>query len=95
MKKFIKNLQFIFRPSFWLMNEQFCPIHDRKLNHLMDNHKFDKYYAFTAYLGDTEIWITNYPYAVGIRDYKQASRPSRLTILKMRKKLIKDLIYYD
>lgn len=87
MKNFIKSLQFIFRPSFWLMNHSYCPVHDTILNKLMDKHDFTDIGAFTAYLGSVEIWIANYPYSVGIREVSCSSRPSRLTIVRMKKKL--------
>lgn len=93
MKNFILNLQFIFMPSFWIMNKRYCPIHDKALNILMQRHKFSNYNGYTAYLGDTKIWVANYPFAVGIRQLDSFTRPSRLTILRMRKKLIQDLIY--
>lgn len=95
MLTLLKNLQFIFRPSFWFMNEPYCPIHDMRINKLMDKHKFTNHNKFGAYLGDTDIWMANYPYAVGIYELHNVSRPSRLTIIRMRKKASEDLSMED
>lgn len=92
MKKLLSNLQFIFKPSYWLMNERYSKLHDDELNRLMDKYKFTRINGYTAYLGNTEIWISNFPYGVGIRSVCQRSRPSRLTIQKMNSKLIKDAL---
>lgn len=95
MKKIILNLQFIFKPSYWLMNEPYSIMHDRLLNELMDNHKFTKMDRFTAILGNVEIWVSNYPYNVGIRSLSSNSRPSRLTIKKMWEKLNSEITIND
>lgn len=90
MKNFIKNLQFLFRPSFWLMNHSYSELHDKKLNALMDKYPFTSINCYTACLGNVEVWIANYPYGVGIYGMCRYSRPSRLTIVRMNRKLIKD-----
>lgn len=77
------------------MNEPYCPIHDMRINKLMDKHKFTNHNKFGAYLGDTDIWMANYPYAVGIYELHNVSRPSRLTIIRMRKKASEDLSMED
>ncbi len=92
MKKFFLNLQFLFRPSFWLMNYSYCPIHDIKINNLLNKYSFRKYDRYGAFLGDTYIWMANYPYSVGMYEYRNCSRPSRLSILRLRKKFIEDSI---
>ncbi|NGM63544.1 hypothetical protein G5B30_16665 [Sphingobacterium sp. SGG-5] len=74
------------------MNEPYSPAHDSLLNKLMDEHEFTDFTRFTAKLGNVEIWISNYPHAVGLYDMCQNSRPSRLTILRMWKKLAKDIV---
>lgn len=87
---FIKNLQFIFMPSFWYMLYKICPIWDKKLNELLDKYEFTNVDGFTAYLGDNEIWIENYPSAT-FTPYINLGvlkiRASRLTILRAKKKL--------
>jgi len=72
------------------MNYPYCPIHDSVINNLMDEHSFSNYNNFGAFLGSKDIWMANYPYAVGIYQIHRISRPSRLTILRMRKKFIED-----
>ena len=60
----------------------------------MVNHKFVSVDDYAAKLGDCEFWITNYPFAafrlygLSVNNYK---RPSRLTILRAKRKLDKDL----
>ena len=92
MKKFILSLQFIFKPSYWLMNYSYSKAHDLKLNELMDNNKFTNINYYRADLGGVEIWKTNFPYAVGIYELHGISRPSRLTIQRMGRKLEEDSI---
>lgn len=92
MMNFLKSLQFIFRPSFWLMNEPYSPAHDALLNKLMDEHDFSDVGSHEAKLGSVYVWISNYPYGVGLYDMSHHSRPSRLTILRMWKKLAKDIV---
>lgn len=100
MKNFIKNLQFIFKPSYWLMNYPYSPIHDAELNALMDRYEFEKMEipALESYLYGDKVKIggqivrhANFPYAVGLFKYHQDSRPSRLTIQRMGKKIAEDL----
>lgn len=102
MKNFFKNLQFIFRPTFWNM---LCPYDknwDIYLNDLLDKYpvKLGKknpingeYHYVTFNVGENEeinVWIQNYPYAYGTKYNflvsRDEPRPSRLTILKLRKK---------
>jgi|GEM_PF-2800259 hypothetical protein len=86
MKDFIKNLQFIFRPSFWLMLIPFNKQWDDKLNELLNNHKFTNIDHHNADLGNARIWIENYPYCCfWLRKGIQRYRPSRLTILRAKK----------
>lgn len=96
MLKTIKNLQFLFRPNFWLMNEPFSKEWDDKLNQLMD--KFEPVLGrpssldgviHTVEFGGHCVWISNYPYAYG-KPYSTSMifngvRPSRLTILRLHK----------
>lgn len=95
LKNFFLNIQFIFRPSFWLMNDPYSPLWDSQFNKLLDVHEFTNITDFTAFLGDQKIWITNYPYAC-FHPYgwlgKEEFRPSRLTILRAYRKLKPHLI---
>lgn len=92
--RFILSLQFIFRPRYWNMLYPYSAEWDRKLNKLLDNHDFKDIGAFRAMLGDSEIWISNHPYAA-FTPYRDSDklelRPSRLTIKRARKKLLNDM----
>jgi hypothetical protein len=87
MKDFLRNLQFIFRPKFWSMNCQYDKDWDVEFNRLLDEHTFSGIGECTAKLGDTKIWITNYPYASFLSSPHRpfSTRPSRLTILRAKK----------
>lgn len=89
MIKFIKNLQFIFQPSFWVHNYRYCPILDEKINELLDKGvKFTNIRTGYADLGNlTSIWIGNYPYAFGYLYWYGQSMPSRLTVKRMKRVL--------
>lgn len=92
MIKFIKNLQFIFMPHYWLMNESYSAAVDKKLNELLDKHYFTDFTNYTACLGDYQIWISNHPYAsFHFYNPRIELRPSRLTILKASKHLKKSI----
>jgi len=97
MKDFLRNLQFIFRPKFWGMNRQYDKDWDVEFNRLLDEHTFSGIGECTAKLGDTKIWITNYPYASFSLprpflspSFVSSSRPSRLTILRAKKQFDRD-----
>lgn len=85
-------MKWIFKPSFWIMNERYSEAHDKFLNRLMANNKFVMISKCRAKLGNVEVWIANFPYGVGIYDLSNNSRPSRNTIYKMGKKLEDDII---
>lgn len=91
MKDFFRNLQFIFRPNFWLMNDPYDKDWDNEFNMLLDEHTFSNIGEHTAKLGDTTIWISNYPFAC-FRKRNINKRPSRLTILRAKKQLKLDIL---
>lgn len=69
---------------------------DKKLNELLDNNKFVKRDKYTVELGDTNLWVSNHPYAsFTLYDRKRGTvgevRPKRMTIYKAWKKLKKDI----
>ena len=43
-------------------------------------------------LGEHEIWVANYPYAAFCIAYSRQGRPSRLTIMRARRKLEYDAL---
>lgn len=89
---FILNLQFIFKPSYWIMNKPYDKYTDEIMNHLIDTHDFLEIDYCTAKLGKVEIWIENRPYSC-MMPYDQVLefRPSRLTIHKGIRKLKKQV----
>ena len=90
MKKLLLNLQFVFKPEYWLMNYPYNKVWDLKLNKLMDNHDFTEINNRTAKLGDTLIWTDNIPYATMLlyTDHLDFDfRASRLTIKRAINKL--------
>lgn len=70
---FIKNLQFIFRPEYWIMDDTYNAAWDKKFCELVETHDFmpDQIYdpaefgnkTYCALLGEYRIWASNYPYA--------------------------------
>lgn len=86
---FLKNLTFVVRPRYWLMNYQYSKSWDIKLNKLLDEHTFTIIGRHTAKLGPIDLWISNYPYG-SYRNPSYICRPSRLTIIRCCKKLKKD-----
>lgn len=104
MKKFFLNLQFIFKPHFWSMLIPYNKKWDEDLNYLIDNcdavldeaNSIDnKHYTIIFRSGEyfVSVWVQNYPYSYGrpylSLKYEERYRPSRLTILKLRKLQLK------
>ena len=103
MIKLLLNLQFIFRPAYWMLNKDYSEEWDKELNKLLDEYKFTDIDDYCAILGPTTIWISNVPYAcmntyslfmrkMDSRYHPKYSnvRPSRLTILRCLKRLKED-----
>ena len=96
-KDFKIKLKIFFNLSYSTMNYKYSKEWDLRLNQLMNEHSFTRISDHSAYLGDTELWISNHPYAsfveMGetflIRD-DQRVRASKLTIYKAHKKLEQD-----
>jgi len=86
--KSVKNLQFIFRPTFWFMSGKYSQEWDTEFNKMLEGYQF-KYTQGLHYasLGGKKIWIRNYPYGVFEHYKNNRLRPSRLTVLKAYKKL--------
>ena len=93
LKNFFLNLQFIFKPWYWIMSAPYSKDMDIHMNELMDKYTFTDYSAYTAYLGDNVIWVTNAPYGCIVpwnSTINNTGRPSRLTIQRGIRKLKKD-----
>jgi hypothetical protein len=93
----LRNLQFIFKPQYWLMNYPYNVEVDKIVNELLDNHELSDLSPSqcTAKLGKATIWVENRPYASGRLCGTHARlcgtqlehyRPSRLTIKRLLKK---------
>lgn len=91
MKKFIRSLQFIFNPCYWIMLDRYNKELDILMNVLLDEYDFIDIGEYRARLGEYEIWIGNIPYScmyIVNEDKKiEGARPSRLTIQKGIRKL--------
>ena len=87
-----RNLQFLFKPRFWLLLNTFNADVDRIINELLDKYEFSDLdeQQLTCKLGKTTIWVGNIPYAAfslyGTHLYE--FRPSRLTIQRAMDKFL-------
>ena len=101
-----KNLQFLFKPSYWNMNYPYNQQIDIFINYLLDNYEIESVDVgeYTVQIGGFTIWIANIPYAsCRLRDHELSNyRPSRLTIkrfvdrfYKFREKYHKQIIYKE
>lgn len=95
MKNFILNLQFIFKPAYWLMIERYSKSMDDFMNGLFDNYTFTDFSEYTASLNGIKIWVSSRPYRCMMPDEivntELNCRPSRLTIQKGIRKYKKEL----
>lgn len=97
MNKFLLTLYFIINPRWWIMNHSYCLNWDKKVNDLLDKHKFESD-GTTVKLGDITIWLGNYPYsygqrfsiAIGSRTF--GPRPSRYTIWRIKNRYKLDMM---
>lgn len=110
---FIKSLQFIFKPKYWIMDNNYDASWDKKFCELAEAHDFMPEHindpgefgnkTYCALLGEYRVWVANYPYAFfsycgksnSSANLALGARPSRLTIDKYYKKLVKDLEKYN
>ena len=92
MNDFMYWIRVLINPAFWLMNDPYSEQWDRRFNELAKAHKFKPGKTHhTAYLGDQEIWVANYPYAAFKPFVDRSVRPSRVTIFKAKMKLKHDI----
>jgi hypothetical protein len=98
MKKNWFDYLWIFRPAYWLMNEDFSKRWDKKFLELLKAHRFENADHYKAHLGDYTIWIANYPYGT-FEPWQMGlptnMRPSRSTISFARRRLLADLLIDD
>jgi hypothetical protein len=89
-----------FQKFFWSPLHDTSDKWDTEFNYLMDNHKFfpkirydGMIDVYIAKLGEYEIWITNYQYAVFVKwenNKKHFNGPKLNTIIRAKEKLIND-----
>jgi hypothetical protein len=92
------RLKIFFNPKYSAMNYKYSKEWDLRLNQLMNEHSFTGISDYSAYLGDTELWISNHPYASFVEMGRSffltfddnRVRASKLTIYKAHKKLEQD-----
>jgi hypothetical protein len=77
----------IISPLYWIMNHGYNHDWNKKLNELLDSNNVD--FLFSSYrvdIGDSDVWIGNYPYSYGTTKVMgREVRPSRRTILRLKK----------
>lgn len=82
--EFLLSLKFIFKPSYWFMNDLYDKRVDLIMQKLLDKYEFTEINDYYAKLGNAQVWIANMPYCVHFEDNKLCNlRPSRLTIEKV------------
>lgn len=82
---------FVIYKLIYLRNDGYSAEWDKKLNELLDNHKFTHCTRRTARLGEFEVWIANRPYA----DFTPHNphldvSPSQKTLRRARARLVQD-----
>ncbi len=89
MLRFIKSLQFIYKPSYWLKFSPYSKFLDKEINKLLDDGvlftNIDEHYAT---LGHLKLWIWDLESFCSMDNYM----PSRLTIQRARRVFKKSLI---
>lgn len=88
----LKNMRYLFKPSYWIMNNAYSKELDEYMINLAYNNKFESVSSYRAKLGGVSIWIENHPYASMIPENLSGVRPSRRTIEALHKKYIKDTL---
>lgn len=87
----LKELQFLFKPKYWIMFYQYDKEIDKLINDLLDKYELTDIDSVecTCKLGKAIVWIGNIPYCCGyLYETPVASkrRPSRLTIQRLAKR---------
>lgn len=84
----IKDTLRIFMPDFWLMNYKYNWKWDKILNDNISKGVVVRISACECQVGDVLVWVSNYPYGYGTPftlKLGELPRPSRRTILKLKK----------
>lgn len=84
----IKDMMRIMMPDFWLMNYKYNAKWDKILNANIEKGIVTRVDFAECVVGDVRVWVSNFPYGYGTPYTTKMSglpRPSRKTILKLRK----------
>lgn len=94
MNKLLTNIYhfffFLIRPNYWFMNYPYSQEWDEEIKELSEK-SITEIERYSCRMGEVLIWIENHPYA-SFTPYSCNFRPSRMTIYKLHKKLIKSQI---
>lgn len=94
IRTILDTLTIIINPLHWISNDSYDSQWNEDLNYLLANNNFTDIGECTAKLGNNLIWIANHPYAsfqsYGYNISKESGRPSKLTIIRAKRKLDKD-----
>ncbi len=88
-------LKVLLTPNCWLQLQDYSPVWDAQLRHLLDSGvKFGdvSHTGCSAKIGKYEVWIENHPYASFTPYQGLKFRPSRATILRAMDHLVKDVL---
>jgi hypothetical protein len=95
MLRKILDVLILMSPRWWIMNYSYNKRWDEELNELMSKYKFEEDGEHHIKLGSARLWISNYPYAAFTYHPNRSGRPSRLTILRAKRKMKHDLTNID
>lgn len=99
-KDLLLTLSILVRPNYWLMNQPYSPTLDKWFLENMHSQTFQPVHTYPdrehydVYFGNPKknVWVENHPYASFTVKFRNESyRPKRITIMKLRKKLIREL----
>lgn len=99
-RTFLDILVIVFNPKYWGMNYSYNYRWDIELNRLMENNNFVFKSKHESMLGGITMWVENHPYASFTMPKKNnqhifdfaGGRPSRLTIIRAKRKWKYDLL---
>lgn len=100
MKDLKYRLRILFDTSYWLMNNKYSEDWDNELTKALESGcYFTEINSYTAKFAGMEVWIANHPYAsfslhrgYGYCGLCLESRPSRVTIMKLRERLEQSIL---
>lgn len=85
----IKDTLRVLMPDFWIMLGKYNPRWDKLLNEAIDKGVVTKICSRVVQIDNLSVWVANYPsgyatpYSMGVKI--ETARPSRLTILRLKR----------